>query len=79
MARALMILPILLLAACDREPDFDTRYEAAASEIEARAKAMDAAVAASEKAARAAGETEGGSSALPTDDKAATPPPSSGE
>lgn len=79
MARALMILPLLLLAACDREPDFDTRYDAVASEIEARAKAMDAAVAASEKAARAAGETEGGGSALPTDDKAATPPPSSGE
>src|SRR3546814_3354082 len=45
MRRAAFLLPLLILAACKEEPDFDTRYDKAAKEIEARAKAMDAEIA----------------------------------
>ncbi|BBB12179.1 hypothetical protein [Sphingopyxis sp. FD7] len=54
--RALLIIPLLLLAACQDEPDFDTRYDKAAKEIDARAKAMDADIAEAEKAAAAASD-----------------------
>ncbi len=54
--RALLLLPMLALAACDSEPEFDERYDKAAKEIEARAKAMDANVAEADAAAKAAGE-----------------------
>ena len=47
--RRAFLLALLLLAACSREKDFDERYDAAAKEIETRAKAMDAALAAEEK------------------------------
>jgi hypothetical protein len=56
-----ILLPLLLLAACGREPAFDDRYDATAKEIEARAKAMDAEITATEKAGsanKAAGEAE---------------------
>lgn len=36
---------LALLAACKAEPDFDARYDKAAKEIEARARAMDAGIA----------------------------------
>ncbi|OHD07542.1 hypothetical protein [Sphingopyxis sp. RIFCSPHIGHO2_12_FULL_65_19] len=49
------LLPLLLLAACKEEPRFEERYDKAAEEIEARAKAMDADIAESEKAAAASG------------------------
>lgn len=49
-----LIMPLLLLTACKAEPDFDTRYDEAAKEIEARAKAMDADIAEAEQAAAAA-------------------------
>lgn len=42
MRRALPVGVVLLLAACRNEPDFDTRYEKASAEIEARAHALDA-------------------------------------
>lgn len=71
MRAAFLLLPLLLLAACKDEPDFDTRYDKAAKEIEARAKAMDADIAESEKAAAASG--------LSAPAKPANPPPSSGE
>ncbi len=48
-----VLLAPLLLAACKEEPRFDERYDKAAQEIEARAKAMDADIAESEKAAAA--------------------------
>ena len=51
-----LVLPLLLVAACKDEPDFETRYEKASDEIEARAKAMDADIAAAEKAAAAASD-----------------------
>ena len=55
--RAMFLLaPLLLLAACKDEPKFDDRYATAAKEIEARAKAMDGAIAASEAEAEAAGK-----------------------
>ncbi|WP_338425841.1 hypothetical protein [Sphingopyxis kveilinensis] len=54
MRAAAFIVPLLLLAACKDEPDFDARYDKAAKEIEARAKAMDADIAEAEKAAAAA-------------------------
>ncbi len=55
-AAALIIPLLLLLAACKDEPDFDTRYDKAAKEIDARAKAMDADIAEAEKAAAAASD-----------------------
>ena len=55
MRAALILLP-LLLAACEKEPKFEDRYDKAAKEIEARAKAMDADIAAADKAAKDAGE-----------------------
>ena len=56
MRRAAWLLPLMLLAACKDEPDFESRYDNAAKEIEARAKAMDADIAKSDTAARAASE-----------------------
>ncbi|NIJ36423.1 hypothetical protein FHR22_001072 [Sphingopyxis panaciterrae] len=60
MRRVLILLPFLL-AACEREPAFNDRYDATAKDIEARAKAMDAEISAAEKANsanKAAGEAE---------------------
>ncbi|WP_439567654.1 hypothetical protein [Sphingopyxis sp.] len=56
--RRAAILLMLLVAGCKDEPDFEARYDKAAEEIEARAKAMDADIAESESeaAAAAAGE-----------------------
>ncbi|MGQ3099507.1 MAG: hypothetical protein ACT6Q5_02630 [Sphingopyxis solisilvae] len=54
--RVALALPLLLVAACKDEPDFETRYEKASNEIEARATAMDADIAAAEKAAVAASD-----------------------
>ena len=54
MRSTVILLPLLLLAGCKDEPDFEARYDKAAEEIEARAKAMDAAIAESEEAAAAA-------------------------
>jgi hypothetical protein len=45
MRTGVLILSLALLAACKGEPDFDARYDKAAKEIEARAKAMDAGIA----------------------------------
>ncbi len=72
MRAAVLLVPLLLLGACKDEPDFDTRYEKAAKEVEARAKAMDAAIAEAEQAARAAGEDP---SAPPELSEPATPSP----
>lgn len=70
MRAAVLLVPLLLLGACKDEPDFDTRYEKAVKEVEARAKAMDADIAEAEKAARAAGEDR---SAPPELSEPATP------
>jgi hypothetical protein len=51
MRRAAILPILLLLSACEREPDFEDRYDAAAKEIDARAKAMDADIAGTEQAA----------------------------
>jgi len=94
MRRAMILLPLLLLAGCKNEPNFEARYDKAAEEIESRAKAMDAAIAESETAAKAAGETRaaptrntepGGKiprvspESLPETVKPTNPPASSGE
>ncbi|KTE30474.1 MULTISPECIES: hypothetical protein [unclassified Sphingopyxis] len=76
MRAALLLLP-LLLAACEKEPKFEDRYDQAAKEIEARAKAMDADIAAADKAAKDAGEEA--PKALPAEAPPATARPSSGE
>ena len=55
MRGAMILLPLLLLAGCRDEPDFETRYDKTAKEIEARAKAMDADIAESDASAKAAG------------------------
>lgn len=73
MRGAMILLPFLLLAGCKDEPDFEARYDKAAEEIEARAKAMDVDIAESEEAAAAA------SGDLPRADKRSNPPASSGE
>ena len=70
MRRIVVLLPFLL-AACHEAPSFDERYDKAAKDIELRAKAMDADIAESEKAAAA--------SSLPAPAKASNPPASSGE
>lgn len=51
MRAAVLLVPLLLLAACKDEPRFEDRYDKAAKEIEARAKAMDADIAKSDAAA----------------------------
>lgn len=56
MRALLLVPPLLLVAACKDEPDFDTRYDKAVKEIDARAKAMDADIAEAEKAAVAASD-----------------------
>ena len=71
MRAGFLLLPLLALAACKDEPDFDTRYDKAAKEIEARAKAMDADIAETEKAAASKGLQAGA--------KPSNPPASSGE
>lgn len=78
--RRLPILAALLLAACHSEPSFDERFDKASQEVEARARAMDADVAAADSVA-----TPGGAGAkpdhrdLPADRAAPKPPASSGE
>jgi hypothetical protein len=72
MRAGLVLLPFLL-AACHEEPKFEDRYDNAAKEIETRAKAMDADIAAADEAAKAAGE------ALPPPPPPANAPRSSGE
>lgn len=69
---ALLIVPLMLLAACGKEPDFEERYDQTAREIEARAKAMDADIAKSDKAAAASED-------LQPPAKPSNPPTSSGE
>ena len=73
MRSAMILLPLLLLAGCKDEPDFEARYDKAAEEIEARAKAMDADIAESEEAAATASRD------LPRADNPTNPPASSGE
>ena len=70
--RVAFVVSLLLVAACKGEPDFQTRYEKASKEIEARAKAMDADIAAAEKAAAAASD-------LPDAEAPTNAAPSSGE
>ena len=74
MRRAACLLPLMLLAACKDEPDFESRYDNAAKEIEARAKAMDADIAKSDQAAAAAASQD-----LQPAPKPSNPPASSGE
>lgn len=73
-----LILPLLFLAACQEEPDFDSRYEKAATEIEARARAMDADIARADgaRADRAAAAASEGLQDAPAP---SNPPSSSGE
>ena len=73
MRGAFLTVPLLLLAACKDEPRFEERYDKAAQEIEARAKAMDADIATADKAAAAASKD------LPLAAKPSNPPASSGE
>ena len=73
MRRAAWLLPLMLLAACNDEPDFESRYDNAAKEIGARAKAMDADIAKSDEAAAAASQD------LQPAPKPSNPPASSGE
>jgi hypothetical protein len=73
MRRAALLLP-LLLTACHQEPDFDDRYDKVAKEVEARARAMDADIAETEKAAAATQPK-----ALPASARPSNAPPSSGE
>ncbi len=68
--RVAVLLVPLLLAACKDEPRFEERYDKAAKEIEARAKAMDADIAKSDAAA---------SEGLQPSAKPSNAPPSSGE
>lgn len=52
---AFLLVALLFLGGCKDEPDFETRYERAVKEVDARAKAMDADIAEAERAAKAAG------------------------
>jgi hypothetical protein len=62
-----LIAVLALLTACKPQPDFDARYDKAAKEIEARAKAMDASIA------------ESAPQGLPDVGKPSNPAASSGE
>jgi hypothetical protein len=73
MRAAVLLVPLLLLAACKDEPRFEERYDKTAKEIEARAKAMDADIAKSDQAAAAASKD------LPQVAAPSNPPASSGE
>ena len=80
MRRALMLLPLFALAACKPQPDFDQRYDKAASDIEARARAMDKDLTEADKAAAAAAPGNGAQTkGLPAASTASNAPPSSGE
>ena len=61
-----LVASLLLFAGCKDEPDFDTRYDTAAKEIEARARAMDADIAESEKAAPGLSEQSKPANAAPS-------------
>ncbi len=74
---AFLVAVPLLLGACHKEPDFEERYDKAAEEIEARAKAMDADIAKSDGvASNGAVAASGG---LPQAAKPSNAPMSSGE
>lgn len=77
MRRAAILLPLLILGACQSEPDFEERFDKASAEIEGRAKAMDADIAEADKAAGAGKEAS--VKALPSDAPPSNPPASSGE
>ena len=77
MRAAILVLPLLFLAACKEEPRFEDRFDKASEEVESRALAMDADIAAADKAAKEAGEVE--PKALPTNSTPSNAPPSSGE
>ena len=49
--RALLLLPLCLLAGCGDEPDFDERYEAAEQDLHRRAAEIDAELESRKKAA----------------------------
>ncbi|WP_447754564.1 hypothetical protein [Sphingopyxis fribergensis] len=73
MRAAVLLVPLLLLAGCKDEPRFEDRYDKAAKEIEARAKAMDTDIAKSDEAAAAVSKD------LPKGAKPSNAPTSSGE
>jgi len=73
MRAVIILVPLLLLAGCKDEPRFEDRYDKAAKEIEARAKAMDADIAKSDATAATVSED------LPKADKPSNAPSSSGE
>lgn len=72
MRAALLVVPLILLAGCKEEPRFEERYDKAAKEIEARAEAMDADIAESDRAAATSED-------LPDPSKPSNAPTSSGE
>lgn len=73
MRAAVLLVPLLLLSACKDEPRFEDRYDKAAKEIEARAKAMDADIAQSEASAATTSKD------LPKNTRPSNAPTSSGE
>jgi hypothetical protein len=73
MRQTLPVISMLLLAACQQEPSFDERYEAAqkkvgttAAELEAEMARADSAAAADRKALEAAGRATPTATATPT-------------
>lgn len=72
MRAAVLLVPLLLLSACKDQPRFEDRYDKAAKEIEARAKAMDADIAKSDEAATTSKD-------LPKNTRPSNAPTSSGE
>lgn len=72
MRAVIVLVPLFLLAGCKDEPRFEDRYDKAAKEIEARAKAMDADIAKSDAAAAVSED-------LPDPSKPSNAPTSSGE
>jgi len=55
MRRLFAVLALVLLAACKREPDFDTRYKAAEQQLQASSAAIDRELDAAQGDAAAAG------------------------
>lgn len=53
---AMLVLPLLALGGCQREPDFEERYKDASAQISQSAREIDAQIAGTDAPSQASGE-----------------------